>query len=118
VKKKKLYFGMSVTLPLDEAAEFKRSLEKNAYGNRCYLLKVKENPRATQIRRRKHYVVVGNMRQKEHCLRPQLPHIKILVVRRSVEQTACIEPQLKSAYLDGLHSGTGFPFKKVIDSTE
>lgn len=69
MKRKRLFFGMSIALPLEEAVEFKRSLGKSACGNRYYLLKVRECPKDKHINRRERYAVVRRVRSGERVER-------------------------------------------------
>jgi hypothetical protein len=62
MEKKQLFFGMSKSLPLGEALDFKRSLgDDTGY----YLLKVSENPKDRHIDRRARYVVVRHLEKEE-----------------------------------------------------
>jgi hypothetical protein len=62
MEKKRMYFGMSVDLPFDDAVEFRRSLRG---WTKYYILKVRTNHNARNIDRRNRYVVVRHRHKNE-----------------------------------------------------
>jgi len=63
MKGKKMYFGMSVALPLEEAVAFKKSLGN---GDKYFLMKVRDNPKDVHVDRRQRYVVLREPREWEY----------------------------------------------------
>ena len=63
MKGKKLYFGMSVALPLEEAVAFKKSLGNE---DKYFLMKVRDNPKDVHVDRRQRYMVLREPREGEY----------------------------------------------------